>query len=258
MVSRSTSDRPPSIQENVMMKVYEVIKCVGGGASLLMAGLAVSACATNGAPTDAASDPIAEVDLANGSRVMFFEPAPGALAIGQQAASGVAPVETAGKSPLEIYRSIAPGQPVPSALAEAQVRADQARSARPARALPQPAAVAGPEDFSASWFASTVCSNTNYSFLNCHTGPNNTGVTGDLAGTHDDIDEFQTTLCVNSGKVTLRAWVEGDQTLGVQVLGGNCLTYHWWSGLFNADSIGVSSTIDSASGNYFLAVMWNH
>jgi hypothetical protein len=243
-----------------MMKVCDLFQRVGCGASLVMAGLAMSACATDRASTDdAASQAIAEVDLANGSRVMFFEPAPGALAVGQQTALGVAPVDTAGKSPVELYRSIAPGQPVPAALADAQARADQARSARPARELPaRPAAVAGTEAFSASWFGNNICSNSNYSFINCHTGPNDTGVTGNLAGTHDDIDEFQTTLCVNSGKVTLRAWVEGEQTLGVQVIDGNCLTYHWWSGLFNADFIKVSSTIDSASANYFLAVMWNH
>lgn len=243
-----------------MMKICNLFQRAGGTASLLMVGLAMSACAADGSPTDEAqAPPIAEVDLANGSRVLFFEPAPGALAIGQQTALGVAPLETSGRSPVEVFRSIAPGQPVPSALAEAQARSDEARSARPARELPaQPAAVTGPEAFSASWFGSSICSNSHYSFINCHTGPNDTGVTGNLDGTHTDIDEFQTTLCVNSGKVTLRAWVEGEQTLGVQVLGGNCLTYHWWSGLFNADSIRVSSTIDSASGNYFLAVMWNH
>jgi hypothetical protein len=87
---------------------------------------------------------------------------------------------------------------------------------------------------------------------------NDGGVTDNLDGTHDDIDEFKTSLCVNSGKVTLRAWVEDDQTLGVQVTDGNCWTYHWWSGLSNADSIRVTSTIDSASANYFLTVKWNH
>jgi hypothetical protein len=242
------------------MKICNRFQRAGGAASLLMAGLAMSACAVEGSPTDeAANPPIAEVDLANGSRVMFFEPAPGALAIGQQTAVGVAPVETAGQSPVEVYRSLAPGQPVPGALADAQARADEARSARPAREpSAKPAAVTGTESFSASWFVSNFCNNTNYSFINCHTGPNNTGVTGNLDGTHTDIDEFQTTLCVNSGKVTLRAWVEGEQTLGVQVLAGTCWTYHWWSGLFNADSIRVSSTIDSASANYFLTVMWNH
>lgn len=242
-----------------MMKVSNLFQCVGGAASLLIAGLAMSACAVDRGPADeAANPPIAQVDLANGSRVLFFEPAPGALAIGQETAFAVAPLDTAGKSPVEVFRSIAPDQPVPSALAEAQARADAARSARPARELPEPAAATGTESFAASWFANNFCYNEPYTFINCHTGPGDDGVTGNLDGTHTDIDEFKTTLCVNSGKVTLRAWVEGEQTLGVQVTDGNCWTYHWWSGLFNADSIRVSTTINSTSANYFLVVKWNH
>jgi hypothetical protein len=241
-----------------MMKVFDVIKCLGGGASLVMAGLAVSACATNGAPTDAANDPIAEVDLANGSRVMFFEPVPGTLAIGQQTALGVAQVETAGKSAVEVYRSIAPGQPVPELLAQAQARSDEARRDRPARALPaKPASVAGPgpESFSADWFADTYCYNEPYAFINCHLGVNDTGVKVDLAGTHTDVDEFRTTICVNSGKVTLRTWADGDPHLAAQVVSDHCWGWHLWNG--GDDTIRVTSTIDSDSANYFLAVKWN-
>lgn len=240
-----------------MMKVCDVIKRLGGGASVVMAGLAMSACATDRGPTDAADEPIAEVDLANGSRVMFFEPAPGTLAIGQQTALGVAQVETAGKSAVEVYRSIAPGQPVPELLAQAQARAD-ARLDRPARVLPaKPASVAGPgpASFSADWFADTYCYNEPYSFINCHLGTNSTGVKVDLAGTHTDVDEFRTTICVNSGKVTLRTWVDGDPHVGVQVIAGNCWGWHLWNG--GDDTIRDTTTIDSDSANYFLAVKWN-
>jgi hypothetical protein len=240
-----------------MMKACDVIKHVRGGASLLMVGLAMSACAADRGPTDqAANEPIAEVDLANGSRVMFYEPVPGTLAIGEQTALGVAQIETAGKSAVEVYRSIAPGQPVPEALAQAQARADAAQAARPARALPaQPAAVAGTESFSASGFASNFCYNEPYAFINCHTGTNDGGVTVNLSGTHTDVDEFKASLCVNSGKVTLRTWVDGDPHVAVQVLGGNCWTWHLWNG--GDDTISDSATIDSASANYFLAVKWN-
>jgi hypothetical protein len=241
-----------------MMKVCDLFQRIGCGASLVIAGLAMSACATDRGPTDdAASAPIAEVDLANGSRVMFFEPAPGSLAIGQQTAFGVTPVETAGKSPVEVYRSIAPGQPVPSALAEAQARSDEARQSRPARELPaKPASVAGPdsESFVASSFASNFCYNESYTFINCHLGTNDGGVTGNLSGTHINVDEFKASICVNSGKVTLRTWVDGDPHLAVQVTDGNCWTWHLWNG--GDDTISDSSTIDSASANYFLAVKW--
>jgi len=239
-----------------MMKVCNLFQRVGGTASLLMAGLAMSACATNGGPTDAANEPIAEVDLANGSRVMFFEPAPGALAVGQQTAFGVAPVETAGKSAVEVYRSIAPGRPVPALLAQAQARVDEARRDRPARELPaKPASVAGTESFTSGGFADSFCYNESYAFINCHLGVNDNGVTGNLAGTHTDVDEMKTSICVNSGKVTLRTWVDGDPHLAVQVTNGNCWSWHLWNG--GDDTIRVTSTIDSASANYFLAVKWN-
>lgn len=242
-----------------MMKMGDVIKRVGGGASLLLAGLAMSACAADRGPTDqAANAPIAEVDLANGSRVMFYEPVPGTLAIGEQSALGVAQVDTAGKSAVEVYRSIAPGQPVPEALAQAQARADAAGAARPARAQPaQPAAVAGTdtESFSASGFANSFCYNESYAFINCHLGTNDGGVTVNLSGTHTDVDEFKASLCVNTGKVTLRTWVDGDPHVAVQVTDGNCWTWHLWNG--GDDTISDSTTIDSASANYFFAAKWN-
>jgi hypothetical protein len=227
---------------------------------MLLAVLAMSACAMDGGSTDeATNEPIAEVDLANGSRVMFYEPVPGAIAIGEQTAIGVAPVDTAGKSPLEIYRSIALGQPVPELLAAAQARADEARGERPAREQPaKPASVAGSSSFSASWFDNTYCQDPHYFNRTCHLGQDETGVKVDLDGTHYDIDEFSTTLCVNSGKVEFRAWVEDEKRMDVQIYGGDCGTYHWWSGLSNADSMRVATTILSESANYFLTVKWNH
>jgi hypothetical protein len=87
---------------------------------------------------------------------------------------------------------------------------------------------------------------------------NTTVYTGNLDETHYDIDEFKTSMCVNSGQVTLRAYVDSDQRLGVQLTAGNCWTYHWWSGVWNADSIRVTSMVNSTSANYFLAVKWNH
>jgi len=57
--------------------------------------------------------------------------------------------------------------------------------------------------------------------------------------------------------VELRTWVEGDKRMDVQLFGGDCWTYHWWSGLFNADSMRVATTILSTSANYFLTVKWN-
>lgn len=243
-----------------MVKMCDVNKSVGIGVCLLLAGVALSACATEGDPTNqTASDAITEVPLANGTKVTFFETTPGALAIGQQTAVGVAPIATGGRSPLEVYQSLAPGQPVPERIAAAPARTSAGPSDQTAREAPvASAAAASSESFTANWFDNNFCQDPNYSFINCHLGNSNGGVTVNLDGTHTDIDEFETTACVNSGEIVLRAWVEGDQTLGVQLHAGDCWTYHWWSGLFNADSIRVSSTILSASANYFLVVKWNH
>lgn len=237
-----------------MMRISEMWK-----ASVLLVGIAASACAVEGAPSDEASSaPIAEVELANGSRVMFFEPSPGALAVGEESAMGVPPVDTSGKSPLEIYRSIAPDRDVPDALVAAQKRADDARRDRPVREVPeQPATKSGPASITASGFDSTYCQDTNYFNINCHLGPNENGVTGELDGTHYDIDEFRVTMCVNSGKVELRIWVDDEKKLDIQKYSG-CLTYHWWSGLFNADSFRVKTDILVDPANYFLTVKWNH
>jgi hypothetical protein len=241
-----------------MMKACDVIKHVGVGASLLLAGLAMSACAADGGPTDqAANEPIAEVDLANGSRVMFYEPVPGAVAIDQQYPIGVTPVETAGKSAVEVYRSIAPDRPVPEPLAEAQARADEARRDQPAREQPaKPASGVGPESITVGGFKNRYCNDPSFSFINCHTGPNDKGVTTNIDGTHDNISSFETTLCVNSGDVTFRTWVEGVQQIGVDVPNGLCRTYDW---PFFAFIVEESTTITSPSGaNYFLVVKWNH
>lgn len=237
-----------------MLKLCDVMKRIEGGAILLLAGLAMSACATDGASSEEAqSQPLAEVGLENGSRVLFYEPSPGALAVAEQRAFGVAPADTAGKSPLEIYRSIAPGQPVPALLAAAQARSDEARRDRPAREVPQQPAFAGSSaSITADEFDRWYCQDPYYSFRTCHLG-----TTTELDGTHYDIDEFKVTMCVNSGKVELRVWVEDEKKLDVQLLGGDCITYHWWSGLFNADSIRVKTDILSATANYDLTVKWN-
>lgn len=120
--------------------MWDVLKCVGIGANLLVV-LGMSACATEGATTDeTAMQPIAEVTLANGSVVSFYEPSPGAIAIGERTKIDVAPLDTAGKSAVEVYQSIAPNQPVPEALVAAQARSQEARRDQPAREVPPHAA----------------------------------------------------------------------------------------------------------------------
>jgi len=244
-----------------MSKLFDAMKCVGLVGGMLAASVAMSACATDDAPGAAtASDPIAEVSLDNGTKVMFFETGPGSIGIDQEAPLGVAPVSTAGLSAIEVFQTIAPGKPVPARLAEAQARVAAARSARPAskvaRAATKQAAGAGTESFTSNWFETNYCYNqSGWSFINCYAGPL---LTTDHSGGANDIDEFFVGVCVNSGKVTMRAYVEGTLMTAVQITDGFCHWYHWTSGLFNADNFQDTTTINSASGQYGLVVKYNH
>jgi hypothetical protein len=244
---------------NIMMKIWDVLKRVGFGANALLVGVAMSACATDGDVADeAAVQPIAEVTLPNSSVVSFYEPSPGAISISERTKIDVAPIATQGKSAVEIYRSIAPDQPVPEALVAAQVRSEEARRNQPTRELPPPPAKGGIESFSASWFDATYCQVPGYFNRHCHLGTDENGVTVELDGTHYDINEFYTAACVNSGKIQYRVWEDGDNHLDVQLYGGDCEWFHHTTGLFNDDSFRVRTDILSASANYFLSVLWNN
>jgi len=241
-----------------MVNMSDAIKCAGIGANLLVM-LGMSACATEPATTDdAVIQPIAEVTLASGSVVSFYEPSPGAIAIGERTRIDVAPLDTAGKSAVEVYRAIAPDQPVPEALVAAQLRSDEARREQPVRAVSPRPAKGSIESFSASWFDATYCQMPGYSNRICHLGLDQTGVKVELDGTHYDIDEFFTAACVNSGKIEYRVWEEDEKHLDVQLFGGDCQWLHHTTGLFNDDSFRVKTDILSASANYFLALNWNN
>jgi len=123
--------------------------------ALLIAAL-IPACATE--PTTTTAQPIAEVELASGAIVSFYETSPGAIAISEQYAIGEAPVPTIGRSASEVYRSIAPGQPVPDLLLAAEKRAVEARASRPHAPLPPPrASFIDNKTVDDKWFADTYC-----------------------------------------------------------------------------------------------------
>jgi hypothetical protein len=202
--------------------------------------------------------PIAQVTLANQSVVSFYEPTPGAITIGQRTKLDVPPLDTEGKAAVEVYRSIAPNQPVPAALVAAQGRSDAARRDRPVRAAPAPLANGSIESFSPSWFDATYCMGGGFFNRICLLGIDETGVKIERDETRYDIDEAYTAVCVNSGKVEMRVWEDGDKALDVQLFGGDCQWLHHTSGLFNDDSFRVRTDILSASANYFLTLKWNH
>lgn len=245
-----------------MMFKCDAFKQGGFVTGLLAAGLAMSACATNGdePQSGASSDPIAELTTANGTTVSFYEPTPGSIGVSQELPLGMAPLPTGGMSAVALYQSLAPGQPVPQALLGAQSRADQARSTRPAPQITAKAAPSdgdGTESFTSSWFENNHCyedDGTFWHFINCHADPL---LTTGIDGVHGDIDEFRVDACADTASITLRIWIEGDQKLGIQLKPGHCEWYHWTSGLSNADSFESSVTVTSA-GDYGLAVKWNN
>lgn len=239
-----------------MLNKCNVMTCVAMGASMLVAG---AGCATDGsAPELDRSVAIARVALASGTTVAFYETSPGAIAVDQLMPDSVSALEVGGLTAVEFYQKIAPGQTVPAQLVAAQQRADAARSAR-GRSLAMPggpAAHPNPQITSVD-FESKYCFNnqSQWQFINCHADP---FVTTGLFGVHSDIDAFQSAICVNSGKVRWTATADGDPVFGLDVPEHFCLVRNYDSGSSNADQIIVTTSLESATANYGLAVKWNH
>src|ERR1044071_9036919 len=97
-------------KESHMSKVGEFVNCHRASAGLLVAAsLLAPACAVD-APTATGDAPIAELALAGGVPVSFYEPRPGALAVSETAPAGVQPPPHS--RAVELYASLAPGRPV--------------------------------------------------------------------------------------------------------------------------------------------------
>src|SRR6185436_19283663 len=131
--------------------------------TLMVAGLALSGCAADAG--NSADEPIAQVSLESGLAVSFYEPMPGAIEIAQIAPRGVKMV-SADLRAVELYASLAPGRPVPPALAAAQVRLDVARAKRGETIAPSRQSNVGPIATSSfidnktvddKWFVDTYC-----------------------------------------------------------------------------------------------------
>src|SRR3954467_3370967 len=90
-------------------------------AALLPALLPACATSPTSAPADASL--LAEVKLASGAVVSFYETSPGSIAISEEFSIGENPVATIGRSAVDVYKSIAADRPVPEALVAAQARA---------------------------------------------------------------------------------------------------------------------------------------
>lgn len=68
---------------------------------------------------------LAEVDVGNGNILEFYEPVPGRVLVMEHGINGNPKTRLAGRTPMEVYHSVAAGAPVPEALAAATRRADE-------------------------------------------------------------------------------------------------------------------------------------
>jgi hypothetical protein len=235
-------------------------------ASCLVA--AISGCAVEGAdePTSDTWQPIASLTTDNGLTVEFYEPEPGALMIMQDAAVGVPPV-TGHPRPVDLYRALAPDQPVPAALIAAQQRADdvngdpsEADPAADKRAIDaigtdyaiksvevNPAYIDN-QSCDDQWFEDTFC---NFSstldwtmcLLNHWDGAYAKSGSGGV-----DVANFST--CADIGNVTLKVTMgDGDGGLW-DVLEGHYRNYWWFSNIWGTNET-ARGDIVNASGNRF-------
>ncbi len=178
------------------------------------------------------SAPIASVALDNGNQIEFYEPSPGVLLVSELGTAGVAPLATSQRNPVELYRELAPGAPVPAALLAAQERSERlppgaapkltAGAAEPSMVAPPPAASfidnLGCDD---AWFNTNFCPNgTDWQLclLNQWNG---------AYAYRSSVDWVRHAVCADVGDVTLRVAM-GDGAGGSwSVPQGSYRTFTW-------------------------------
>jgi len=200
---------------------------------LLLAGL-IPAC-TSSEPSSV-MQPLAEVNLASGAVVSFYETSPGSIAISEEYAIGEDPVPTIGRSPIDVYQSIAPNRSVPVALTEAQARATEAYASRTHAPLPP-----SRENFinnttiDDEWFANNFCVGS-WDNIWCRLNQT-TAIGNNTPMIDDDTDEVYEEGCADRGQFDM--WLNVDDTVHWWTLTqGKCRFYHWTSGWLNVFSAG--------------------
>jgi len=234
-----------------MSKVGEFVNCHRASAGLLVAAsLLAPACAVD-APTATGDAPIAELALAGGVTVSFYEPRPGALAVSETAPAGVQPPPHS--RAVELYASLAPGRPVPDALLAAQARSDAARAERP-RPLEN---VGAPTTLSLTfidnktiddrWFVDNHCDGA-FDKIQCRI--NNTDSTSSY---EPDMDYVVYWTCVDVGKVTQRTRIDDDPFHSWDLFEGDCHYYWYDSGTFNDAAYGDVVNVGGSDRYHFSA-----
>jgi hypothetical protein len=174
---------------------------------------------------------IASVTLANGNTVDFYESSPGVLLVSETGTVGIAPIPNTRMRPLDLYRSLAPDQPVPEALVAAQARADarnpepEPPTDEPAARQPSPAAgiAVGYIDNQSCddhWFDNTFCIGS-YDWKMC--------LLNHLNGAYaqsSSVDYVRHTVCSDIGAITLKVQMGDGRGVIKDVPEGSW--YSWW------------------------------
>ena len=150
---------------------------------------------------------------------------------------------------------IAPGEAIPTALAQAQARLDELRAGRQPRSSTGTAIT--PYDISYSDFAAKFCGSEggDFPFNFCYPPSSS-----DHVGSAHDVDNFKITVCVNSGQAHLTLIMDSQTVLSTDVVAGStykCVTHGYYSNGPNWDVVTDKVHVASSSTSYDLATKWS-
>lgn len=205
------------------------------------------------------SAPITTIELANGNQVEFYEPAPGMLMVSELGTAGVTPLPAGKKSPVELYRELAPGKAVPAALIAAQARSEE---------LPLSAAPTVEIDDAKTSTSANVVDDGTRSFIDNESCDDYWFNNNFCVGSYDwslcllnhwngayaslsSVDYVHHAVCADIGNITLKIKM-GDDTGGTwTVLQGQYRTWSWRDNCVFGCNESTRGDVLNASGDRF-------
>jgi hypothetical protein len=216
-------------------------------------------CATDDIDSTA---PIAAIALTNGNQLEFYEPSPGWLFVSEAGTAGAAPTVHNGRTPVELYRDLAPNGEVPEVLVAAEARL-QARRADPTPApfvaqgtiTPKTADVAPGANFidnqscDDQWFSNNFCGGSP-DWQMCLLNHWN-GAWAQLSS----VDHVDHAVCADIGAITLKVQM-GDGTGGIwDVPEGHWRSFSWQDGcLFGCNTSTRGDVLNATNNRFHYAV----
>jgi len=105
-------------------------------------------------------------------------------------------------------------------------------------------------------FAAKYCTTEGGAFtiVHCRTAP---PLTSNHSGSAFDVDTFQISACVNSGRINMKVWTDGDLVLNVDIPERSCTSATLDSGLWNFDVVSDTITVIAPNTEYDLSTRWD-